>query len=263
MDQARLLSWIFMWPERLAVYREQVGEAGLRRVGAALVSTLLWLPLAIPYTAFSMTGLLTLDTIALSVGCLVTWPLPVIAGWLLTSYFGRHDDLRRHVRAWPLAIALVIVFLCVIGYAGRLLDLDEGIRWDLWLPVLLAFCISLWAVWKVAGQVAGRELRGAIGCAAYALILMPVLGLGLEAMRLSDMNEPTNGNEGSLRCLAVAGGITTAALILRLTYRRMPRPRPRPAVRQFLGALFLAALMLSYALLAYVSISLDWMQSMR
>jgi hypothetical protein len=87
LDQLRLLWWAIATPHQIHHYREDLGEANIRRVGKRLVSTLLWLPfliLALSLALDQVTGELPPDGYPLSglILILVLFLFWLFSGWL-------------------------------------------------------------------------------------------------------------------------------------------------------------------------------------
>jgi len=107
-DWIRLLGWIFWMPQYINVYINLYGEDSLKKTGAWLTSTLIWLPLFLATLALSM-ELLPLTEKAWQPQSYAIICAVLALGWLLTGIFG-HIEVNDAI--------LWLIFVVVAGFAG-------------------------------------------------------------------------------------------------------------------------------------------------
>lgn len=171
LDQLRLLWWLFIQPQQLKAYREQHGEKSERATGKWLISTFLWLPFFLPFSAvglgivpYSPYTLLNTEITLMASDYL--WASGgLFIAWLLTGLFGDRDQPAVRVAeilAGGLAGGIVIVL--TLGLPRRM-ALAIGLVTSLGLGVGLAEVLAI--------GFAQRVLLGL----PLGLIAVPILGL--------------------------------------------------------------------------------------
>ena len=111
-DQLRLLQWLFLTPERLVDYRARRDDESVRQVGAWLVSTLAWLPLAIPTLGYSL-GTIPVATSS-PLNLFFVWILFVV-GWFATGWLNMRGSRLGSLIAFLIAGVVTMMIFLLIG----------------------------------------------------------------------------------------------------------------------------------------------------
>lgn len=117
LHQGRLLWWLFIHPERFAIYRERVGEDKAQRVAVGLANTLIWLPLFIAASGLTL-SLERRATLPLDIS-FPAWTALILIGWIIASRVPSHPinpSRFNVVLASEIGVGFGITFALGIGF---------------------------------------------------------------------------------------------------------------------------------------------------
>lgn len=111
LHQGRLLMWLFLKPQHYIDYKQQAGKTAVRKTGAWLSSTLIWLPL------FIVTLGSVLNTIPNGLHQGSGLVLAGVTGlWFLTGWLGQREDEHENIPV------MIVTFLISLLIAYLILD---------------------------------------------------------------------------------------------------------------------------------------------
>jgi hypothetical protein len=213
LDQLRLLQWLFLKPERLIDYRMHRDDESLRQVGAWLVSTLAWLPLAIPTLGYSLGTIPVVSPSPLNL--FLVWILFVV-GWFATGWLNMRGSRPASFMAFVIAVIVTMMIFVLIGGLDGIELMPSAVAY---VPASMAFGIALGVAFGVAsragGVVAGIVVALVMFIALFNQTLGPesgLVGLALVGMTLG-VTATIQSNLETGRLSLLSRGVLAAGLL--------------------------------------------------
>lgn len=158
VDWFRLLVWLLLRPERYTQHHKRYGDSALRGTGAFLVSTLIWLPLALAMLTIMLFPDHILRDIVFDPITPVMRLIMVLIFWLMTAYI--------EYRVYPDSIITSVAAMLVLNIALILSGGYVGGRTVL-LTVLPSVGVAIGIMSALAGGVWGLVGVGVAIVLAY------------------------------------------------------------------------------------------------